>query len=247
MNSNIRKPQTIFEYFRQLVSDFPQSIRAYMLMGALVLCVVYALFRTSQSVVSINSVVICVFAILALLFITWMIKIEIDRMRPKVYWSRKLPALPFPNDRSFSIISEKLLDLHNAIAQYIHQEIPEVNENQIRSNLFYADYNDAEFGDACSLRIKIRNNMVDQDSEIAFRPNEGSTGACFATNRQKIITKVDESNIFLHNSSKVGRNLSWIITFPVLSKEKTKLKPITPIMWMRSQKLWIHTPKSQFQ
>jgi hypothetical protein len=153
-------------------------------------------------------------------------------------WSRKIPRLPLPADRTEELASD-LQHIRDTAFMWLNQRHPDVKwqANEVRANVFLADYTQATSGDVCTLFMPdgLRVGMDGSpDERIRFRPRQGATGLVFIK-QDGSIAKTFETTPGKHEFSElyelteeqkraIHPDLRWIVSFPLNAPDGNRRK-----------------------
>ncbi len=147
----------------------------------------------------------------------------------RIAWMRKVIALPLADDANRRQIVDDLEDIRKSAFSWLHTKHTDIQEHQVRVNVFLAKYEEAGKGVVCMLRMPdyLRLGMTGHtDEEIAFRPGEGATGRAFVEHESEVAVFDkdrqqwdDRYTLSEYQKRKIHKDLRWIISYPLKNED----------------------------
>lgn len=149
-------------------------------------------------------------------------------------WSRVVPKLPI-SDNDVQDLEHELKSIRDKAVSWLRKHYSNIEDDQVRANVFFPDYTAATTGDVCKLSMYVRVNMERHpDRDVHFRPRQGLTGKVFA-GQQRSCAKTFQTREGEHEwddmyelteeqKRTLHPDLRWIVSFPLKILEEGRRK-----------------------
>ncbi len=177
-----------------------------------------------------GALVLFVFSLVAVVWITGKSSARaLNCTRGTIPWARAVPKQPISADE-MPRLRRELDEIRSVARQKLIEEYPDLQDSEVRANVFLPDITKATNGEVCELAMpeQLKIGMAGHpDNSIRFRPRQGLTGVVFIEQKPMCAYSTMEATkgkadgvaryeLSAEQTRQINRSLSWIVSFPLV-------------------------------